>query len=68
MKALSIRQPWAWLIANGYKDIENRSWRTSFRGEFLIHAGKKFDGAGWDWAVAETNIALPGKKEYELGG
>ena len=38
MKALSIRQPWAWLIVNGHKDIENRNWRTNFRGEFLIHA------------------------------
>ncbi len=27
MKALSIKQPWAWLICAGYKDIENRSWR-----------------------------------------
>lgn len=27
MKALSIRQPWAWLIANGHKDIENRTWQ-----------------------------------------
>jgi hypothetical protein len=26
MKALSIRQPWAWLICAGYKDVENRSW------------------------------------------
>lgn len=38
LKALSIRQPWAWLIVHGHKDIENRSWNTSFRGEFLIHA------------------------------
>ena len=38
MKALSIRQPWAWLIAHGFKDVENRDWRTSFRGRFLIHA------------------------------
>ncbi|MEQ9887649.1 ASCH domain-containing protein [Pectobacterium zantedeschiae] len=38
MKALSIRQPWAWLIANGYKDIENRSWNTKYRGTVLIHA------------------------------
>lgn len=37
--ALSIRQPWAWLIANGHKDVENRTWRTRFRGRFLIHAG-----------------------------
>jgi hypothetical protein len=38
--ALSIRQPWAWLIVNGWKDIENRSWRTQFRGPVLIHASK----------------------------
>lgn len=40
MKALSIRQPWAWLIANGHKPIENRTWRTEFRGNFQIHAAK----------------------------
>jgi hypothetical protein len=32
LRALSLRQPWAWLVANGYKDIENRSWRTNHRG------------------------------------
>lgn len=42
MKALSILQPWAWLIVNGHKDIENRSWPTRFRGRFLVHAGKKW--------------------------
>ena len=40
MKALSIRQPWAWLIVNGYKDIENRTWGPTYRGRILIHAGK----------------------------
>ena len=39
VRALSVRQPWAWLIVNGYKDIENRTWRTSHRGPLLIHAG-----------------------------
>jgi hypothetical protein len=43
MKALSIMQPWAWLIVNGHKDIENRNWPTRFRGRLLIHAGKKVD-------------------------
>ena len=38
--ALSIRQPWAWLIIHGGKDIENRSWHTKFRGRFLVHAAK----------------------------
>jgi ASCH domain-containing protein len=28
MKALSVRQPWAWLIVNGYKEVENRDWAT----------------------------------------
>lgn len=37
MKALSILQPWAWLIVNGNKDIENRNWHTRFRGRFLVH-------------------------------
>lgn len=40
MRALTIRQPWAWLILHGGKDIENRRWNTSYRGQFLIHAGK----------------------------
>ena len=38
MKAISIRQPWAWLILNAGKDIENRTWPTSVRGRVLIHA------------------------------
>lgn len=40
MKAISIRQPWAWLILNAGKDIENRTWRTNFRGKVAIHASK----------------------------
>ncbi|AMR77626.1 ASCH domain-containing protein [Cupriavidus nantongensis] len=39
-KALSIRQPWAWLIVQGFKDIENRTWSTKHRGPTLIHASK----------------------------
>lgn len=40
MKALTIRQPWAELIAIGKKDIENRTWKTNYRGRVLIHASK----------------------------
>ena len=43
MKALSIMQPWAWLIVNGHKDVENRTWATTYRGPILIHAGKAID-------------------------
>jgi ASCH domain-containing protein len=39
MKAISIRQPWAHFIVKGYKDIENRTWKTNYRGPILIHAG-----------------------------
>ena len=40
LPAISVRQPWAWLIVNGYKDIENRKWATNIRGPVLIHAGQ----------------------------
>lgn len=43
MKALSVRQPWASLIAGGHKTIEWRSWRTNYRGPLLICAGKTPD-------------------------
>lgn len=38
LKALSIKQPWASLIAHGIKDIENRTWKTNYRGRIFIHA------------------------------
>ncbi|WP_153846332.1 ASCH domain-containing protein [Sphingobacterium paramultivorum] len=41
MKALSIKQPWASLIAHGIKDIENRTWATKHRGTIYIHASGK---------------------------
>lgn len=69
MKTISIIQPWAWLIANGYKDVENRNWKTGVRGEILIHAGKKFDDAGYEWVRQNfPNIPLPQKSEFARGG
>jgi hypothetical protein len=38
MKILSVRQPWASLIVNGFKDVENRTWPTRYRGRILVHA------------------------------
>ena len=40
MKVLTIKQPWATLIMQGYKRFEFRSWQTKYRGDLLIHAGK----------------------------
>lgn len=41
MKALTIKQPWASLIVEGIKDIENRTWKTKYRGRIYIHASQK---------------------------
>lgn len=69
MHALSIKQPWAWLIVNGYKDIENRSWQTTFRGQVLIHASKTTDPCPF---TVETQlrmgIALPRRDKIERQG
>jgi len=40
IKALTISQPWASLIASGEKWVENRHWQTGYRGPLAIHAGK----------------------------
>jgi hypothetical protein len=50
MKALSFKQPWAWLIFNG-KDIDNRNWRTNFRGRIYVHASKTWDAEGFKWIL-----------------
>ena len=43
MKALTIKEPWASLIIEGYKKYEFRSWKTNYRGKILIHAGLNID-------------------------
>jgi len=40
MKTLSVHQPYATLICAGVKDVENRSWKTDYRGPLLIHASQ----------------------------
>ena len=70
MKALSIRQPWAWAILHG-KDIENRTWPTHFVGHFLIHAGKKFDHDGYIWLLEHRKLLngeIPPKDSMQRGG
>ncbi len=43
MKVLTIKEPWASLIINGYKKYEFRSWKTKYRGKILIHAGMSLE-------------------------
>lgn len=72
MKAISIRQPWAWLIVNGFKDIENRSWDTKYRGAVLIHAAKTKPTVA-EWYEAQTicqrlGISFPSFAAMDKGG
>lgn len=73
-KALSIRQPWAWLIVHGHKDIENRTWPTRFRGPVLIHASKGMTMAehrGVQDYMAEISMGylkVPAAEDLERGG
>lgn len=58
MKALTIKQPFATLIIEGYKKYEFRSWKTSFRGEIYIHAGKSIDQEAMN-RVKDLNLSYP---------
>ena len=43
MKVITLKQPWASLVAYGYKKYEFRSWKLKFRGDIIIHAGLGID-------------------------
>lgn len=59
MIALSIRQPWAWAIVRGGKDIENRSWSTRVRGRVLVHASA-YQPRSPDWVDVRDVLRSPG--------
>lgn len=63
LRAISVRRPWANLIAAGHKTIENRTWSTGYRGDLLIHAGKSWehDGPITALALGITEFASPGR-------
>lgn len=48
-RAITIRQPWAWAIVAGYNDVENRTRRTNFRGQLLVHAAVDLDPTGFEF-------------------
>lgn len=74
MKAISVQQPWAWMMTNGPKDVENRTWHTDYRGPILIHASKKFDREGYLWILQNADklfkpgFKFPGQSGYQCGG
>lgn len=73
MKALSLTQPWAWLVVHAGKNVENRKWNTGFRGTFLIHASKKmacgdYFGAKDMQRLAAGIVTIPDSNELAFGG
>lgn len=56
MKALTIRQPYAWAIAAGMKPVENRTWNTYHEGPLAIHAAAGV-GAKWEFEAAVARVA-----------
>jgi hypothetical protein len=62
LKALSLKQPWAYLMVNGWKTIENRNWSTSFRGPVLVHAS-----LNWDNEAFPLNYPKPNRGEIVKG-
>lgn len=60
MKAITIHQPWATLIALGEKRFETRGWPTKYRGELAIHAGKKIDRAACERDPINSTLAKHG--------
>jgi len=68
MKAISLKQPWASLVASGQKTIETRTWCTSYRGPILICASKKptgFGPVGVALCIAEITDCVKMTKEHE---
>jgi hypothetical protein len=54
---LTVQEPWASLIVDGHKDVENRTWGTGYRGRLWIHAGQKVDRGAWAWIGATFGAA-----------
>ena len=56
MKAITIKQPWASLIVEGIKDVENRTWATKFRGRVLIHASQAWGKQNAEICISNEHV------------
>jgi activating signal cointegrator 1 len=74
MRAISLWQPWASAIAVGAKRVETRSWSTSYRGRFAIHAAKRLNigelihfSCCWNWcgALQPTGLVMGGGSKLD---
>jgi len=62
MKVLTVKNPWAYLIIFGGKDIENRIRKTNYRGRIAIHCSKNSDKLAY-WGYGGDDPVL--KKAFE---
>ena len=56
MRALSLTQPWASLVVEGFKQYETRSWGTKYRGPLAIAASKLYPGWAKSWALTDFGV------------
>jgi len=61
MKVITLKQPWASLVAYGYKKYEFRSWQIKYRGDIIIHAGLGVDKEAME-KVKDLGLDFPSKK------
>jgi ASCH domain len=59
MKIISIKQPWAHLIVTGFKNVENRTWSTRYRGWALVHSSQRPDGISADQIEQRYGVRPP---------
>lgn len=67
MKAISYHQPYAWMLVNGYLDIDDRSWSTPYRGQLAIHASKAFSAHYYDYVRYHLGVDIPEMAELGYG-
>ena len=68
MRALTVRQPWAWAIARGHKAVLNRGRDTGLRGEVAVHSSLRVDLEAFDDAVIRSANWDPEDPEAAIGG
>lgn len=68
MRALTLKQPYAWAIISAGKQVENRSWNTRHRGRFYVHAGVSWSPQEAEWIEREIGISVPAREDLVFGG
>jgi hypothetical protein len=67
MKALSIRNPYAWCVVVGFKPVDNRTWTTTYRGPLLIHAGARLHDDTVEQLEAQFGVNID-RAAFQFGG